>query len=87
MSGYEEQYIEVKFITEINIPEIIKLDSVFSTIPIIYESNIPDIINLGDLYDYPYSNKLEFNITSTSNYLYDNGILTFTPNFRNINYI
>ena len=87
MSGYEEQYIQVKFIiTEINIPEIVKLESISSTISNIYESNIPDIINLSDLYDYPYSNELVFNITTTSNYSYDNRILTFTPDFRNTNY-
>jgi alpha-tubulin suppressor-like RCC1 family protein len=88
MSGYESQYIEVKFIlTEINIPEINKLESIQTTISKNYTSNIPDIINLSDLYDYPYSNELKFNITSTSNYTYDNNnILTFTPDFRNEEY-
>ena len=88
MSGYESQYIEVKFIlTEINIPIIDKLESISATIPKTYNSNIPDIINLSDLYDYPYSNELKFNITSTSNYSYDgNNILTITPDFRNENY-
>ena len=89
MSGYESQYIEVKFIlTEINIPIIDKLESIQTTISETYESNIPDIINLSDLYNYPYSNELKFNITSTSNYTYDNNnILTFTPDFRNENYV
>ena len=85
MSGYEEQYIQVKFIlTEINIPQIEKLASTSLIIPKIYESNIPDIINLSDLYNYPYSNELKFNIISTSKYSYNNGnILTITPDFRN----
>ena len=85
MSGYESQYIQARFIIiETNIPYIIPFS--YSTINKIYYSNIEDISNLAELYDYPYSNELRFNITPTEYYDYDISTLTFKPNFRNINY-
>jgi len=86
MSGYEDQYIQLRLkINEINIPDIISLSGDINKT---FDSNISLENNLHELYDYPYLDKLRFNIISNDKYNYNNNnILTFTPNFRNINYI
>ena len=83
MSGYDTQKIIKTFnISELSIPNIVNNNNVY--ISTIEETKT---FILEDLYDYPYSNELIFNITTTSHYSYDNRILTFTPDFRNTNYI